>query len=165
MQHLFSCICILFIGADLVPDNTTNTDEQNAALRTTPVNQPLGGKWGYYYFLLLNDENVRNELRLTPSQLDDLSKMTEDFLARRIKAEPPQNDAKSPENNPSDPRITNRSPTKLLNQLGIQAAAMLTEDQKWRLDQIIFQLRGKSRSFSTRKLPTSSSFPRNNSKK
>jgi hypothetical protein len=139
MHYLLLCLFFLF----QVPDADSNINLNAGDANTAPqmaTNAPTGTKWGYYYFLILNDNNIQKELRLSPSQLADMAKLREIFFTARAiskQAEDKDIDAK----NHSKPQVPKEPPKKILGQLGAPTMAILTKDQKGRLDQIIFQLR------------------------
>jgi hypothetical protein len=141
MHQLILCLFLLAQNSDLDSDNAIKADDAKNTPQMASINTPDGTKWGYYYFLILIDKNVQNELQLSPSQLARLSKLTEEFLASRQIPKPAENNAKDDAKNSSEPPIKKESPTKLIGRLSTQAIEILSEDQKHRLEQIIFQLR------------------------
>jgi hypothetical protein len=140
MRLLILCL-FLFQNHDLDSDNAIKVDDVKSTVQKTSINTPDGTKWGYYYFLILSDKKVQSELQLSPSQLSRLSKLTEDFIASRKLPKPVETNAKGDAKNNSQPPIKKESPMKLIGQFSTQAVEILSEDQKHRLAQIIFQLR------------------------
>jgi hypothetical protein len=141
MQQLILCLFLLFQIHELDPDYSTQADDSKNVPQKTPINTPEGTKWGYYYFLILTDKNVQNELQLSPSQLARLSKLTDEFIDNRMMPNPSDKNEKDDAKNNSKPPVKKGSPTKLIGRLSTQAVEILSEDQKHRLAQIIFQLR------------------------
>jgi hypothetical protein len=138
----FLLFIILFLqNHDLNSDVGGENIDVTPMPQKTSINMPAGTKWGYYYFLILNDKNVQKELLLSPSQLADLSKLNEKFFASRNFSKTTKNNPDNSDKNNPAPHIADQSPGKIIGQLSLQAVEVLDEKQKQRLPQIIFQLR------------------------
>jgi hypothetical protein len=140
-MQLILCLFFVFQIHDLDPDSAMKADDVKNIPQKPSINSPEGTKWGYYYFLILIDKNVQNELQLSPSQLARFSKLKEEFLDSRRTAKPAEKNAKDDEKKSSEPPVKKESPTNRIGSLSTQAVEILSEDQKHRLAQIIFQLR------------------------
>jgi hypothetical protein len=122
---------------DLVRCEATASDP----LRKTPE----GIKWGYYYFLLLLDPNVQREIRLTSSQLNAVEALKNEYLDRSSRQ--PSGDVErdraksSPTTKNAAPAISKESSADLFALLSNKAVKLLTDQQRRRLGQVIFQLR------------------------
>jgi hypothetical protein len=141
MRLLLLCLILLFQTHDPDADNATQAEGVKNTRQKTSLKMPQGTKWGYYYFLILNDKIIQKELQLSPSQLDRLSKLRDEFFVGRTISQQDEPNAQGDEKKNSQSSISKDSPSKLIGQLSTQSLEMLSEDQKQRLGQIIFQLR------------------------
>ncbi len=100
-----------------------------------------GAKWGYYYFLILLDANVQRELALTRTQLDKCEILKGEFLDHVARRAGAQGDTKPARKNGAAAKGEKAEPTDSAGPLSDKALAFLTDRQRIRLGQVIFQLR------------------------
>jgi hypothetical protein len=113
---------------------------RGAGVRTSPP----GTKWGYYYFLILLDRNVQKEVALTGAQLDNFEVLKGDFLdhlARRTDTQAAKDREKPRRKDRGTSAGEKDASASRIALLSNKAVALLTDRQKIRLGQIIFQLR------------------------
>jgi hypothetical protein len=147
MCHISS---LLLAALYCAPDGTSAAAETFVRCESTVADAsattPPGTKWGYYYFLLLLDPNVQKEVGLAKPQLDRIETLKADFLDRV------KDQAKgSAAGEGATPRAKNNAraavPEKagptvdLFGPLSNKAINLLSDRQKVRLGQVIFQLR------------------------
>jgi len=149
-----ACFCLLLghvaLSAPAVQRAASEGGAGEAA-RLTPASAAVGDlessgtKWGFHLLTILHDECVQSELALTAIQRDAIRNLGHEFLdalgplvrehrQREVAATP---DAKA------DYSDYQRRRAELVARFGARAGKLLTDVERKRLAEILFQLRGE----------------------
>jgi hypothetical protein len=147
MSRSLCCLFIVQVLASVLFQN--NTDSNSISSAKVNSKRTTASKWGYSYFSLLIDKRIQSELDMSESQRNDLKKLEEKLFEEIFKNNPHKfNETKQQRNfddkldqNKEDEDIEKGKKTNFFNELSIESKRILNEEQKKRLDEIIFQLK------------------------